>query len=167
MIFYQILYTKLPIYGKKRFLKKITLPSQNLRYLDSGKSVFRLITKGRDTNQIAKSDLKKISNLSQFEPTWTTLGTDLTTLLTTVNCIFSGGPEEFKGDKSQNIGLDTATFTFTVTSNPKPRSLGVFSKGMLSEIVFLTKCSLFYRSFYHADLGAKFFSAIKCKSVLS
>ena len=35
--------------GKKRFLKKITLPSQNLRYLSSGKSVFRLIAKGRDT----------------------------------------------------------------------------------------------------------------------
>ena len=105
------------------------------------KSVFRLITKGRDTNQIAKSDLKKISNLSQFEPTWTTLGTDLTTLLTSVNCIFSGGPEEFKGDKSQNIGLDTATFTFTVTSNPKPRSLGVFSKGMMSEIDLVKKYS--------------------------
>ena len=34
---------------KNDFLKKITLPSQNLRYLSSGKSVFRLIAKGRDT----------------------------------------------------------------------------------------------------------------------
>jgi len=34
---------------KKTIFEKITLPSQNLRYLRLGKSVFRLIAKGRDT----------------------------------------------------------------------------------------------------------------------
>ena len=35
---------------KKLFLKKITLPSQKLRYLVSGKSVFRLIAKDYNEN---------------------------------------------------------------------------------------------------------------------
>ena len=54
MIFYQRLYTKLLIYGKKTIFEKITLPSQNLRYLGSGKRVFRLIPKGCDTFVLSK-----------------------------------------------------------------------------------------------------------------
>ena len=34
---------------EKTIFEKINLPSQNLRYLGSGKSVFRLIAKGHDT----------------------------------------------------------------------------------------------------------------------
>ena len=49
MIFYQRLYTKLLIYEKKNDFWKITLPSQNFRYLGSGKSVFHLIPQGCDT----------------------------------------------------------------------------------------------------------------------